>query len=427
MTSRERMRCVPTRTSTFPSWKSVEDPLLVGAASEARHHVHPHGKVAIPLAERVPVLLGQDRRRAEDERLPAVERDPERSAHGHLRLPEADVAADEPIHRPVGFEVLLDRLDRLQLVVGLAVRERALEPLEPVVPEVERVPRRLPALGVEGEELAGELSHRRARAALEVLPGLAAELRERRRLRVGPDVARDLRDLLVRDVEPVLALEGEEEVVARDAGDVLRLEAEETPDAVVLVDDVVADAEVGEGLQRATETRVGARRPLAEDLRVRQQRDSEVAPDEPAAGGADDEGERRVGGELLDAVDDVRLDLPQEPLRPQRLALVRERHEHASTLAHHARELVLGLGEAAGGDRGTLRLEHVLLRAREGIEARGAVDVRRGEALLLPDTRDVVELPDDVGRAVEQRDEVVRSASSSTASSGSRCARSRAG
>ena len=168
-----------------------------------------------------------------------------------------------------GLEVLLDRLDRLQLVVGLAVRERALEPLEPVVREVERLPRRLAALGVEREELAGELPHRRARAALEVLPGLAAELRERRRLRVGADVARDLRDLLVRDVEPVLALEGEEEVVARDAGDVLRLEAEETPDAVILVDDVVADAEVGEGLERATETRVDARRTLAEDLRVR--------------------------------------------------------------------------------------------------------------------------------------------------------------
>ena len=85
----------------LPVLEVREDPLLVGAASEARHHVHPHREVAIPLAERVPVLLGEDRRRAEDERLPAVERDPERGAHGHLGLPEADVAADEAIHRPV--------------------------------------------------------------------------------------------------------------------------------------------------------------------------------------------------------------------------------------------------------------------------------------------------------------------------------------
>ncbi len=118
-----------------------EDALLVGAAAEARHHLDPHGEVAIPLAERVPVLLGEDRRRAEDERLPVVQRDRERGAHGDLGLAEADVAADEPVHRPSRLEILLHRLDRLLLILGLAVRERALEPLEPVVREVERVAR----------------------------------------------------------------------------------------------------------------------------------------------------------------------------------------------------------------------------------------------------------------------------------------------
>ena len=63
----------------------------------------------------------------------------------------------------------------------------------------------------------------------------------------------------MRDVEPVVAAEGEEEVVARDAGDRLRLEAEQLADAVVLVDDVVAGAQVGEGLERAAGGR-GARR-----------------------------------------------------------------------------------------------------------------------------------------------------------------------
>jgi hypothetical protein len=46
----------------------------------------------------------------------------------------------------------------------------------------------------------------------------------------------------VRDVEPVLAAEGEQQVVARDAGDLLRLERLQAADAVVLVDDVVARA-----------------------------------------------------------------------------------------------------------------------------------------------------------------------------------------
>src|SRR5581483_4845337 len=86
---------------------------------------------------------------------------------------------------------------------------------------------------------------------LEQLPRLAAELRERRRLRVGADVARHLAELLVRNVKAVVAAEREQEVVARDARDLLRLEAEELADAVVLVDDVVAGAQVGERLERA--------------------------------------------------------------------------------------------------------------------------------------------------------------------------------
>src|SRR5581483_9269938 len=113
-------------------------------------------------------------------------------------------------------------------------------------------------------------------------PGLAAEPRQGGRFRVGADVARDLADLLVRDVEAVLAAEREEQVVAGDAGDLLRLEAEQLPDPVVLVDDVVAGAQVGERLQGAPKARVCARRALAEDLRVREEDEPEVAPDEPA-------------------------------------------------------------------------------------------------------------------------------------------------
>ena len=133
-----------------------------------------------------------------------------------------------------------------------AYGEARLELLHEVVLDVVRVPRGALALGVEREELPGQLARARAGARLDELPGLAAELRERRRGAVGADVARDLADLLVRDVEPVVAPEREEEVVARDAGHRLRLEAEELADAVVLVDDVIAGPEVGEALERAS-------------------------------------------------------------------------------------------------------------------------------------------------------------------------------
>ena len=71
-------------------------------------------------------------------------------------------------------------------------------------------------------------------------------------------------------------------------------------------------------------------------------------------------------------LDDVRLDLPQQALGAQRLALVRERDEHAAALPKHPGELGLGLGEPAGGDRRPLRLERVALGVRERVELGGA-------------------------------------------------------
>ena len=137
----------------------LQNPLLVGPRAEARDHLHANRKVPIALAERVPVLLGEDRGRAEHERLAVVERDGERRTNRHLGLAEAHVAADEPIHRAAVLEILLDGLDGLQLILGLAVGERALEPLEPVVRQIER-PGRAPGAGAHTAPAA----RRRARA-----------------------------------------------------------------------------------------------------------------------------------------------------------------------------------------------------------------------------------------------------------------------
>ena len=336
---------MPIRTSTFPSPNSFRICFWSARDAEARDHLDPHRKVAVALPERVPVLLGQDRRRAENERLLPVQRGCERRAHRDLRLSEADVAADEPIHGPRRLEILLDRLDRLQLVVGLPVRERRLEPLEPVLVQVERDSGRLLAPRVEGEQLTGELAHRLARTALEVLPGLAAELRERRSAGIRADVAADLGKLLVRDVQAVFAAKREVEVVAGDARDLFRLEAEQATDPVILVRDVVAGAQVCERLERSTETRVRSRRALAKHLHVREKRDPEIAPHEATARGADDELHNGIGGKRpRPLLHDVGVDLPQQPLRAKRFSSMRKRDQHAATLPKHPRELRLRLG-----------------------------------------------------------------------------------
>ena len=90
-----------------------------------------------------------------------------------------------------------------------------------------------------------------------------------------------------------------------------------------------------------------------------------------------------------------------------RLAAVGEGDDDAVPRADEARELVLGLGEPARGDRGPLRLERVRLAPRERIELGRAVELERREALLLPDAAHLVRLPDEVGRPVDRRHEVV--------------------
>ena len=372
ITSRLSTRCVPIRTSTLPASKSATTCFCSFGGAEARDHLDAHREVAVALAEGVPVLLGQHGRRDEHQRLLAVDGDREGSAHGDLGLAEADVAADEAIHRARRLEILLDGLDRGALVVGLAVRELGLEPLEPLVLELVGDARRLLAARVEREQLARQLAQARARAALQVLPRLAAELRERRRTRVGADVLRDLADLLVRDVEPVVAAEAEEEVVARDLGDRLRLEAEQLPDPVILVDDEVAGAQVGEALQRAAGRRGARAGTLAEDLRVGEQHEPEVAPDEAAAGRRDREEELRLVRERVAGLEHLRLDPAQQVGRAQRLAAVREGDHDPVAGADEAGELGLGLGETARRDRRPLRLERVRLPARERLELRAA-------------------------------------------------------
>ena len=76
-----------------------------------------------PLAERAIVLLGQDRRRHQHGHLVAAVDRLERGPHRHFGLAEADVAAQQPVHRPRLLHVALDGRDRRELVGRFAGRE----------------------------------------------------------------------------------------------------------------------------------------------------------------------------------------------------------------------------------------------------------------------------------------------------------------
>ena len=184
------------------------------------------------------------------------------------------------------------------------------------------------------------------------------------------------------DTQSILAPESEVEVIARNARDLLGLEAEEPPEAMVLVDDVSPCTEVRERLEGAPEPRVCAWRSLSEHLRVGKDCKTEVSPDESAACRLTTN--RSAGspvGERLGALVHLGVDLAKQALCASASPRCRNVTTHAPPLAKHPGELVLRLGETACSNRRPLRLEHVGLRPWERLELRGAVQTLRREPL----------------------------------------------
>ena len=176
---------------------------------------------------------------------------------------------------------------------------------------------------------------------------------------VGADVARELGQLVVRDEEPVLALELQVDVVARDAADRLRVEAEEAADAVLDVHDVVARPQVGRARERPAEA-AGDRRARGaapEQLLRRDDGDARRRPHDAAPQRRDGEDDAGLVRQRLPGREQRRLDAAQRELGALGVAAVREGHDHAQARAHEPEQLGLGLADAAAGQRGPLRLE----------------------------------------------------------------------
>ena len=177
---------------------------------------------------------------------------------------------------------------------------------------------------------------------------------------------------------------------------------------MVFVHDVVAGAEIGERLKRAAADARLPRDAATEDLMVGQEDETELAPDEAAPCGLDREEEARLARKLVAGLEQLRFDAAQHPLRAQRLAAVRERDDDALPRAHEPGELHLGLREPPGGNGRSLRFERKRLSLRERVELGGIVERDRRQPVLGPDAAYVVRLEDEVGRALERRDQIVR-------------------
>ena len=199
------------------------------------------------------MLRAEHRRRHQHGDLLAVHHRLEGRAHGDLRLAEADVAADQAVHRLAALHVGEHVLDRGELVRGLFVRERAFELLERAIARREREALRQLARGVDAEQLARHVAQRLPDLPLGLLPGEAAELVDARRHTFRTDVALHQRQAVHRDEEAIAAvvLDAQELVLlAPRRTDVEQHQPAVDADAVLAVHEVVAGLQLRERLER---------------------------------------------------------------------------------------------------------------------------------------------------------------------------------
>ena len=196
----------------------------------------------------------------------------------------------------------------------------------------------------------------------------------------GADVAAQLGQLVGGDVDAVLALVFEVEVVAADAADLARLEAGEAGDAVVLVDDVVADAQVAEGEAAAAGARcavLGAAAPV-DEAAERVDGEAQLGADEALAQACLGEGEAGLRREAA-AVEQRGVEAFEAVARALRLAAIVEGDDRAVAGADQFLQLALGLFDAArrrlgarGAERRPRRPRPAPLTARTARAASGA-------------------------------------------------------
>ena len=254
----------------LPGGELLDDPARLFRASEARQLGDPHRPVGKAIGKGLQVLLGEERRRAKDGDLLAVGDGDERGPQCDLGLAEADVAADQPVHRLAGGHVGDHRLDRRRLVWRRLVAEALGEGLEVALLDAEGVAVARGAPRVQGEQLGGGVAHLLRGARLGLVPFVASKLVQRRLLGLRAAVAADHAELRNGHIELVAALVLQEKEFALA---VLQLEIEQSlvaADAVLLVHHRVADLQLRQVAQHPLDraARLAFARAVADQARV---------------------------------------------------------------------------------------------------------------------------------------------------------------
>ena len=135
------------------------------------------------------MLFAEQRGRAQHGDLLAAGDGAEGGAQGDFGLAEADVAADQAIHRLAGVHVIDDGDNGLCLIGGFLEAEAVGEGLVIVFRKIEGVTLASCARGVQRQQFGGGVARLLGGLALGLFPLAGAERVQRRAFRVGAGVA----------------------------------------------------------------------------------------------------------------------------------------------------------------------------------------------------------------------------------------------
>ncbi|MCY1518552.1 hypothetical protein D9M68_532730 [compost metagenome] len=321
----------------------------------------------------------------------------ERGAHRHFGLAEADVAADQPVHRLGGEHVVAHRLDGGLLVRGFLEREAGAEGFVVGLRVGEGEAFAGGTAGVDVEQLGGDVAHLLGGLALGLLPGFRTEAVQRRQGVVAAGVAGDQVQAGHRHVELGFlgVLQGEEfRGLALDLqGD----QAQVAADAMVDVHHGRTLAQFGEVLDHvvagiaAALAAAALHHPLAEQRAFGDQRQPRVIQQQAFVQGGDGDGQALgAGDERWPAFDFLRTQLEAGEHLQQHLAAPggfgAEQHAAGEFVeeAAQGRQRFAGLGldrqvgQGAGGEALTTNAGFDVFLAQ--YQARRALEP--GEAIL---------------------------------------------
>ncbi len=174
--------------------------LQLGAADQARRLRDLHRQSGETLLEGAEMLARQQRRRHHDRHLLARERDRIGGAQRHLGLAEADIAADQPVHDLAGGQIVEDRRDGGELVLGLVIGEARRELVIGAGVDVDRIGLHQEALRRDLDQLLRHVADALLELGFLGLPGDAAELVEHHLAAIRAVAAQQL-DVLDRQIE----------------------------------------------------------------------------------------------------------------------------------------------------------------------------------------------------------------------------------